>query len=388
MIQKALQYFEEFNANDRELYPQTVPNAKAPAFLCEQIPFLDCPDAELEKTYYFRWWTLRKHIRLTPEGYIFTEFLPPVKWAGAYNSIVCPACFHSRESRWMKDSDVYTAQCLQFWLDGKGDSLKYSSWLCHAVWEYCSLNGDFSFAARNLSKMVRFFRAREEKQRRSCGLYWSNDGRDGMEYSVSGSGLRPTLNSYVYADARAIAQTAALAGDDALAREFDEIADTLREKTDTLLWDGEFYRVIPLAETDDPRLTARPSVVPEHDVRELLGYIPWYFGMPSAEKSAAFSHLLSDFSAPYGLTTAEKTHPRFMESHEHECLWNGPSWPFATSQTLVAVAELLRGSKQNVLDSNDYYRLLSQYARAHRIHAEDGRILPWIDESLDPFSGK
>ena len=48
-----------------------------------------CPDAELEETYYFRWWTFRKHIRQTPQGFVVTEFLAPVRHAGPYNTISC-----------------------------------------------------------------------------------------------------------------------------------------------------------------------------------------------------------------------------------------------------------------------------------------------------------
>ena len=71
---------------------------------------LDCPDSILEKTYYFRWWTFRKHIKETENGHVITEFLPPVKWAGPYNTINCPACFHIRDGRWLKDNEGILAQ--------------------------------------------------------------------------------------------------------------------------------------------------------------------------------------------------------------------------------------------------------------------------------------
>ena len=67
-------YIEAFNQDDRELYKQEIPNEKAWDFLVENIPFFECPDKQLERTYYFRWWTYRKHIKRTPAGYIITEF--------------------------------------------------------------------------------------------------------------------------------------------------------------------------------------------------------------------------------------------------------------------------------------------------------------------------
>ena len=57
------------------------------------------------------------------------------------------------------------------------------------------------------------------------GLFWSIDTRDAMEKSISGDGYRPTLNSYMYGDARAIAEMAAKAGDAAGAAEYNRKAD-------------------------------------------------------------------------------------------------------------------------------------------------------------------
>ena len=61
-------YVDAFNQNDEELYTQVYANTNAWAFLKANIPLLDCPDKEIEETYYFRWWTFRKHIKQTPEG--------------------------------------------------------------------------------------------------------------------------------------------------------------------------------------------------------------------------------------------------------------------------------------------------------------------------------
>src|SRR5680860_1643245 len=79
-------YFSQFNENDNELYKQYIPNAEVIPFLEKNIPLLDIPDSTIQKTYYFRWWTFRKHIKKTPTGFVITEFLPDVPWAGKYNT--------------------------------------------------------------------------------------------------------------------------------------------------------------------------------------------------------------------------------------------------------------------------------------------------------------
>jgi beta-1,2-mannobiose phosphorylase / 1,2-beta-oligomannan phosphorylase len=83
-------YVERFNAADNELYQQYVPNAKAAEFLRGNVPLLDCPDAQIEQTYYFRWWTYRKHVKETPDGFVIAEFLPTVGWAGKHAVEVHP----------------------------------------------------------------------------------------------------------------------------------------------------------------------------------------------------------------------------------------------------------------------------------------------------------
>jgi hypothetical protein len=94
------------------------------------------------------------------------------------------------------------------------------------------------------------------------------------------------------------------------------------------------------------------------------------------------------FYAPYGPTTAEQCHPDFKVSYEgHECQWNGPSWPYATSVTLTGLANVLNAQKQTYISKEDYFKLLQIYTRCHRLTKEDGTVVPWIDENINPFTG-
>ena len=382
-------YVDEFNAQDEELYPQTIDNAGAFDYLARQIPLLDIPDKVIEKTYYYRWWTLRKHWKTTPEGHILTEFHPPVGWAGAYNSINAASGHHIREARWLRDEAGWLREYIAFWLDRKGQSLAYSSWYAWALQDYLSLHPDAAFEAGSLDRLISLYEERARLNGHQSGLYWSNDGRDAMELSISGSGLRPTLNSYMYGDAMAISRMAARQGRGDVSRRFADRADVLRAKIDRLLWDGDFYKVIPCRRDEPIKAELRPRVPAEHDVREQIGYIPWYFHIPGPDKSVAFRFLTDEagFAAPWGITTAERCHPRFMFRHSHECLWNGPVWPFATSQTLTALSNHLRDHGEACVTKGDYYHLLKQYAASHRLVGQDGVTRMWIDEDMDPFTG-
>lgn len=381
----------KFNAVDEERKFGDIANSEAARWLEDHAPLLECPEPVLEEIFDFRYWTFRKHIRTTPEGQIVTEFLPDVPWAGAYNSINAAAGFHFREGRWLRGTADLFKSYLIFWMRGSGNEQLYTAWLPHAAWDWCCVTGEFDFCISLLPDFVRDYEAWEAKDMTESGLFYSVDDRDAMEDSISGSGLRPTKNGAMYGSAVAIAKFAALSGDEDTRLRFEKKAADLKEKVDSLLWDGDFYRVIPECCMEAANKgTFDFSQVPEaRYVREELGYVPWYFDLPDEDKACAFTQLLTEdgFKAPFGITTAERRHPRFNFEFDHECLWNGPVWPFATSQTLVGAANLLHKQKQNVFTKEDYYALLLQYAKSQYMDTEEGRIC-WIDEDMDPFTGR
>ena len=383
-------YIDSFNALDNELYQMGIyPNEKAWNFLSENIPLFDCPDKQLEETYYFRWWTYRKHIRKTTEGYIITEFLPDVPWAGTYNAISCPVGHHFYEGRWLKDPK-YLTDYARFWLIGSGKKAvrSYSNWIANAIFNHTQIHENNELLRELLPALEENFNKWENERRDSTHLFWQIDDRDGMEISVSGSygkpygqGYRATINSYMYGDALAIADISKKLGDKEKAAFFQTKADEIKQLINNKLWDkeAEFYKVIPM--NYDGQFS---------DARELHAYTPWYFNIPENHQNVAWKYLMDPdhFYAQYGPTTVEQCHPLFSVAYTgHECQWNGASWPFATSITLTALANYLNNSEQNIISDEDFFILLTNYARSHRITFENGKSQPWIDENLNPFTG-
>ena len=370
---------DSFNQNDSELYAQHIPNAAAWDFMQDNIPLLECPDKDIEEIYYFRWWTYRKHLKQTPDGFVVTEFLPQVSWAGKHNTINCAAGHHIREGRWLHDPkylDDYSA----FWLRKGGAVRSYSFWIADSVWQRYCVTGDRAQALDLLPDLVRNYEAWEKDHLDASGLFWQIDDRDGMEVSIGGSGCRATINSYMYGDALAISSLAELAGQSELARTYREKAARLKQLVQEKLWDKEaqFFKVLPRGKD---KLA---------DVREEHGFTPWYFSLPDADKSSAWKQLMDPqgFYAPFGPTTAEQRHPKFALSYQgHECQWNGPSWPFATAVTLTAMANLLNSYEQDAVSRKDYLDILKVYTKSQRLKREDGTVVPWIDENLNPRTG-
>ncbi|MGO9111764.1 MAG: MGH1-like glycoside hydrolase domain-containing protein [Thermoguttaceae bacterium] len=373
-------YVDAFNHNDNELYVQHIPNAAAWEFLKANIPLLDCPDKSIEEIYYFRWWTFRKAIKQTPDGFIITEFLPAVGWAGKHNSINCAAGHHLHEGRWLNDPKYLDDYSL-FWFRKGGSVRSYSFWAADSLWSRFLVSGDDRLLKDLLPDLIKNYEAWERDHRDPNGLFWQIDDREGMEVSIGGSGYRPTINAYMCGDALAIAKIAERFGRKEVAERFRAKATEIRRLTQEKLWDpaAEFFKVLPRGE--QRRLS---------NARELHGYTPWYFNLPDADKSVAWKQIIDPqgFYAPFGLTTAEQRHAKFAISYQgHECQWNGPSWPFATAITLTAMANLLNNYQQDLVHRSDYFDLLKTYTMAQHLKRADGHVVPWIDENLNPANG-
>jgi predicted GH43/DUF377 family glycosyl hydrolase len=373
-------YVEELNRKDTEEPALLVPNRLAWDWTRRNVPLFECPDKEMERTYYFRWWTYRKHLKQSPAGYVVTEFLPDVPWAGKYNTISCAAGHHFYEGRWIADSG-YLDDYATFWFRKGGDPRRYSFWAADSLYSRYLVDGDARGLVALLPDLVSNWEAWAKERRDPSGLYWQEDGQDGMEVSIGGSGYRATINSYQYGDALAIVRIAELAGKPDVAARFRGEAARLKELVQTRLWDesAAFFKVLPRGEGAGLA-----------DARELHGFTPWYFGLPDARYSVAWRQLTDPqrFSAPYGPTTAERRHPRFRFANAHECLWNGPSWPYATSITLTALANQLNRPGEQVVSKKDYLDLLTTYARSQRLKRPDGTVVSWIDEDQDPDTGE
>ncbi len=294
-------YVEDFNKNDQELYQGNFPNAAAWGFLKDNIPLFDCPDEDIRTTYYFRWWTYRKHIKKAAAGFVVDEFLPNVGWAGKYNTIDCAAGHHLYEGRWLHDPR-YLDDYSVFWFRGGGEPRRYSFWAADAIWARYCVTGDKSLAIGLLPDLMANFAAWETSHRDANGLYWQIDDRDGMEVSIGGSGYRPTINSYQFGDALAIARIAELAGKADVARDYRARAAAIKRLVQEKLWDADaqFFKVLPRGGNRPPKQLA--------SVRELHGFTPWYVNLPDGQFAVAWKQVMDPqgFFAPFGPTTAEQ----------------------------------------------------------------------------------
>lgn len=375
-------YVDYFNKMEDENIVQAIPNAQSWNWMQQNIPLFECPQQNFEEIFYYRWWTLRKHIKKTEQGFVFTEFLIQRSYADKYNLISSGLGHHIYESRWLHDKK-YMDDNLRIWYRGNdGKPMKklrfYSGWVEDALFNRYLVNKDKKFALDLLPDMKSNYAAWEQERKDTNGLFWQYDVRDAMEETISGGrkekNIRPSINGYMYGNALAISMLEAENDNLSLSLKYWGKLDSIKKLTQSQLWNSghNFFEV--RKENGDTLA----------NVKEEIGFIPWYFDMPDSNYSIAWKSLMDTktFCAPFGITTADRSHPQFRTHGCCKCEWDGAVWPFATSQTLTAMANLLNNYKQDYVADSNYFSLLNTY-----VESQYYRGRPYIGEYLDEKTG-
>lgn len=370
-----------------------------------RIPFFESPDSAIDATYFYRWELITKHLTYgSPRtGYTFTEFIDRPFWSGAFGAISCPLGHQLDEVRWLNDPGI-VEDFARYWFETPGAQPRsYSNWYGSAMWGLYEVSRDTALLRRVLPYMKQQFTGWMREHWDAAHRMFRWDGlHDGMERNINSrqtddfdegaEGFRPTLNSYLYGDARAIARASALFGDTAAARVYDERADSLRARVLDELWDERrefFLHQFAHTEKDGIEAFSRTyetgKFAGNSHGRELIGYVPWQFELPpdGSKYERAWRFLMDTgfFFARYGPTTVERHDPQFYISPRC-CWWSGNSWPYATTQTLDGMANLLNDYHQSVVSNADWMTLFSAYTRTQW---KDGR--PYVAEAANPDNG-
>jgi hypothetical protein len=373
-----------------------------PGWYESNIPFVDLPSKTIEDVYYYRWRVYKEHLRYTnpTDGYVSTEFLDCCGYAAPYQAVNAAAGHQITEGRWLRDRQ-YVDDFTKFWLTGPGAAAKpmtdsvnkdtadwaheYSFWLASAAYGRAQVTGDFTQVKALLPQLIAQYDGWGGQYNAKLGLYWSVPVWDAMELSASsynsddpyhgGAGYRPTLNSYQYGDAMSISRIASLTGDKTTAMKFSAAAANLKVSMKKWLWDPSRQFYFAMARDNNPGHTLL-------NTREEIGYIPWAFGAASGTDAVAWQQLTDPqgFAAPFGPTTAERRSPLFMHEAGSCCRWDGPSWPFSTSQTLTGLANQLDDyPAPTSITRADYAKAIETYALTQY---KDGK--PYVAEAHDP----
>lgn len=373
------------------------------AWYQQNIPFFDSPDKEINSTYYYRWELVTKHMTYgSPEtGYTFSEFIDRPFWSGAFGAISCPLGHQLYEVRWLRNGGI-VRDFAKYWFETPGaEPRSYSNWYGDAIFATYMVNNDTSFLRRMLPHMETQYNGWVAEHWDSTAKMFHWDGmHDGMETNINSrqtvdefagaDGYRPTINAYLYADELAISKAAAILGQPAKARLFAAKAADLKQRVQQQLWDPKREFFFHQNRTDEKDGIKAGSLTYQTGKyagnphgREQIGYVPWQFNLPDNGYEAAWKFLMDTayFAAPFGPLTVERHDPLFLISKTC-CVWSGNAWPYATTQTLVAMANLLNNYQQKVVTKGDYFSLLRTYTLSQR---KDGK--PYIAEAANPDNG-
>ncbi|KAL4875666.1 Six-hairpin glycosidase-like protein [Aspergillus karnatakaensis] len=388
-------------------------SADAPWYL-DRIPLFETSLTSLEEVYYYRWSLFRSHQRdLGSLGYLTTEFITDVGWqTHPYAILINAANYHLREARWCRDRR-FKENYADILLGPQTNPTQFSEVIADGVYQGFLVDGVLDDAAARLGEMQRVWNVWNDTldiggYDDSKGLFYIQPLTDATEYTIAsidasggydgflgGHAFRPSINSYQFANARAIASLAELSGDQALADEYTEKTETIKGLVLEHLWNETLGHFIDRFQVDNENVTYWDPI----RGRELVGYVPWTHDLvdDEVEYASAWGHLLDGerLAGAKGMRTNEPSYEYYMvqyryEGENRECQWNGPAWPYQTTQVLTGLANLLDhypvSAAEGVVGRKEYNALLTQYAELH-YNVNYGGILN-LEENYDADSGE
>jgi hypothetical protein len=352
----------------------------------DNVPIFDCPNSQIKQIYYYRWMLYKSHLRnLGAWGYIVTEFLNNMSWdIDPYSSLNDATGHHIYEGRWIKDKR-YLDDYINYMYQHGGNDRHFSEGIADAAYARYLANKDSAFIVVQLNSMKTLYTAWNDHRDASKSLYWIEPIYDAEEYTIAscdasggtdgflgGMAFRPSINSYMYGNALAISKIATLAGDAVTASTYQTSAAAIKTNVQNSLWNTSFVHFVDRYQVTNTHVTYWNYV----RGRELVGYVPWQYNLPDNNPtySAAWQHLMdaSKFLGTYGLRTLEPSYQYYMKQYRYdaasgkpECQWNGPSWPYLTTQVLDAMANLLNNYTQTYVTASNYLTILKLYAAQH-----------------------
>lgn len=174
----------------------------------KSAPWFECSDADITRAYYYRWRVFWLHLKSTrSHGWVLSEFLRHVNWAGPFGTINCAYGHHAADARWLRDESVLDNYS-RFWWHHANADVRYTWWPAHAALERFNLDGRLS-KLHSLYPALRreYWRWIERsvvRSESSLQCLWQAAHDDGEENSVGFDGCRPTINAAMAGEARAL----------------------------------------------------------------------------------------------------------------------------------------------------------------------------------------
>lgn len=363
--------------------PQAEHSYEYQKWFAENVPFFDCSDPGFKKMWYYRWWIVR--FNMVEAAY--PDLNGPVFYEGKLgfdNTITFAVPAQVKELTYLRDPGFALSQVRNTYrnrsqngtiVDPPGSPYwgeNYSHWTAMAVAE---LNRVHPISRDVLAELLPAMAADvrgwlkaydqdqdalpERFEPRVTGYdldilsYWYFNGLKLTHTREPPPLERVDFASFVYGNARGVAELAEIAGDAALAAEMSEEADRVRDAALAHLWDDRdafFY----------PREARGNQRIP---VRELHGFFPFLTGLAPDEPryTAALAKLVdpAEFWARFPPVITSLAHYREW-SWEMDGLTRNIA-PHPISMGGRTLLQALRRYERTALNADHFMELMSRY---------------------------
>ena len=368
----------------------------------ENLPYLDIPDDDIEKTLYYRWWLLRYNYLdadIPGSDYQFPTSMEGV--LGYNNAIALTIGMFVDDLKYLRNpaysygpwvsagevsrNDRYT--------DNPGDpenwSNSYTQYLSESAWDSYQVHGGPEGVVRNLAQYaaadVRGQLAEYDTDGNGLieydwGAMTGNDA-DAVSFDWRPGNLDRAESAYVYSNALAAAEAYALLGERESEAEMRAVAERVRDAVLEYLWNDE-ERLI------QHRHVESGDLVPW---KEINNYYPFSVGlMPTPDEDPRYLDALrlwadADEYPIFPFYTANQADKREAAEQGHPGSNN-----FSVINSTVTfrfLASVLRNYPNEYVDNEWYARLLSWNAWSHYIDGDNNwpdQNEFWADGSADP----
>ncbi|NQX35427.1 cell wall-binding repeat-containing protein [Herbiconiux sp. VKM Ac-2851] len=231
------------------------------AWWADNVPYLDTPEDNIDKTLYYRWWLMRfNFLDADAPGNTF-QFPTAVEGSLGYNNaIVLTSGMFIDDLKYFRDpayaygtwvSAGEAAKSYKF-VDNPGDpanwSNSYTQYISDAAWRSYQLHGGptpiaeslGTYAANDVEGLIDAYDTDDSGLIDYNWAAMTGNDADAVSFDERpGASMDRTENAYLYANALAAASAFDAAGDTAKAEKMRQFAADIKSKVLELLWDDD-----------------------------------------------------------------------------------------------------------------------------------------------------
>ena len=372
----------------------------------ENVPYLDTPEDNIDKSLFYRWWLMRFNFLdadMPGNTYQFPVAMEGV--LGYNNSIVLTTGMFIDDLKYFRDpiysygpwvSTGETSKSYKF-VDNPGDpanwSNSYTQYISEAAWRSYELHGGPSAIAGNLAKYaeddVKGLQDAYDFNKNGLieynwGAMTGNDA-DAVSFHWKAGYQDRAENAYLYSNALASAEAYRTAGDTAKAAEMEAFAQNIKAQVMKVLWN-------PDRKLLEHAMANNGEHVPW---KEINNYYPFTVGLVPKPGDADYK---DDYVQALRLFADDKQYPIFpfyTANQADQAAYNATGGQGSNNFSVInstvmfrMMSKVLRDYPTDAITAESYKKLLYWNAWAHYQNGGDNRLPDqnefWANGSANP----